>query len=127
MTTASGSCLCGDISFVLTFPSKWVAHCHCSLCRRAHGAAFVTWVGMRADRVVIDDPQSRLHWYASTPGAQRGFCARCGSSLFFRSATGLANCTSRSRTCTHPPIAHPRRMRTGTRTSPGPQSILRMD
>ena len=85
MTTASGSCLCGDISFVLTFPSKWVAHCHCSLCRRAHGAAFVTWVGTRADRVVIDDPQSRLHWYASTPGAQRGFCARCGSSLFFRS------------------------------------------
>jgi hypothetical protein len=85
MTDTSGSCLCGAIEFGLTFPSKWVAHCHCSLCRRAHGAAFVTWVGMHERDVAIADPQSLLRWYASTPGAQRGFCARCGSTLFFRS------------------------------------------
>ena len=85
MAATHGSCLCGDVHFALTFPSKWVAHCHCSLCRRAHGAAFVTWVGMEDTHVSIDDPHSRLRWYASTPGAERGFCSRCGSTLFFRS------------------------------------------
>ena len=85
MSGARGSCLCGDVGFTLAFPSKWVAHCHCSLCRRAHGAAFVTWIGMHADDVTIDDPQARLRWYPSSPGAERGFCTRCGSTLFFRS------------------------------------------
>jgi Uncharacterized conserved protein len=85
MGDASGSCLCGGVEFTLTFPSKWVAHCHCSLCRRAHGAAFVTWIGMHEHDVAIADPQSLLRWYASTPGARRGFCSRCGSTLFFRS------------------------------------------
>jgi hypothetical protein len=85
MDTLEGGCLCGDVKFNGTLPSKWVAHCHCSLCRRAHGAAFVTWVGMDAARCRIDDPQSRLRWYESTPGAERGFCSRCGSMLFFRS------------------------------------------
>lgn len=85
MNEAHGSCLCGEVSFRLTWPSLWVAHCHCTLCQRAHGAAFVTWVGMKTEACAIDDPQSHLLWYASTPGAERGFCARCGSSLFFRS------------------------------------------
>ena len=69
MAMTDGGCLCGDVHFALTFPSKWVAHCHCSLCRRAHGAAFVTWIGMEDTCVAIDDPHSRLRWYASTPGA----------------------------------------------------------
>ena len=85
MTTANGSCLCGDIGLRLDYPSKWVAHCHCTQCRRAHGAAFVTWVGMDASRCTIDDPHARLAWFASSPGAERGFCQRCGSSLLFRS------------------------------------------
>ena len=86
MDQARGSCLCGDLRFTLGFPSKWVAHCHCSLCRRAHGAAFVTWVGMEATRCAIDDSHSRLQWYPSTPGAERGFCSRCGSTVFFQSS-----------------------------------------
>lgn len=86
MTELHGRCLCGDLRFSATLPSKWVAHCHCSLCRRAHGAAFVTWIGFAAAGCRIDDPQSRLRWYASSPGAERGFCSRCGSTLFFRSA-----------------------------------------
>ena len=60
MTTANAQCLCGDISPQATLPSKWVAHCHCSLCRRAHGAALVTWVGMEASRCSIDDPVTAL-------------------------------------------------------------------
>jgi hypothetical protein len=40
---------------------------------------------MREHDIAIADPQSLLRWYASTPGAGRGFCSRCGSTLFFRS------------------------------------------
>lgn len=82
---AHGSCLCGQVRFTVEWPSKWVAHCHCTLCRRAHGAAFVTWFGMQNDHARIDDSAGALRWYASSPGAERGFCAHCGSSLFFRS------------------------------------------
>lgn len=85
MPDTQGQCLCGDLRFEADFPTEWVAHCHCSLCQRAHGAPVVTWVGFGTEAVTIDDPQARLRWYESTHGAERGFCSRCGSTLFFRS------------------------------------------
>lgn len=87
MTDTHGGCFCGDLRFTATLPSQWVAHCHCSMCQRAHGAPVVTWVGLREDRARIDDPHGRLRWFDSTPGiAQRGFCERCGTTLLFRSS-----------------------------------------
>ena len=86
MDSAHAACLCRDLRITLELPSQWVAHCHCTMCRRAHGAAYVSWVGMRDERCRIDDPQQRLAWYPSSPGAERGFCSRCGSTLLFRSA-----------------------------------------
>jgi hypothetical protein len=85
MSTVHGRCLCGDLAFAAELPSRWVAHCHCSQCRHGSGAAFVTWVGLDAARARIDDALGRLRWFHSSPGAERGFCTRCGSSLFFRS------------------------------------------
>ena len=82
----SGGCLCGAVRFRVKGPTLWSAHCHCSLCRRAHGAAFVTWVGTAGDRARIEAGNEDLAWYASTPEAERGFCRHCGSSLFFRSS-----------------------------------------
>jgi hypothetical protein len=81
-----GSCLCGALAFECTLPTKWVAHCHCSLCRRAHGAAFVTWAGLPDAQFRVTAGEAQLHWYRSTPEAERGFCATCGSTLFFRSS-----------------------------------------
>ncbi len=81
----SGACLCGDIQFEAELPSNWCAHCHCTLCRVAHGAGYVTWVGFESDQVHFSQGDGRLQWYESSPGAQRGFCPRCGSTLFFRS------------------------------------------
>lgn len=83
--SASGQCLCGQVGFTIRFPSNWVAHCHCTLCQRAHGAAFVTWVGMNAQQVTVQDEYQQLAWYASSGDAQRGFCKNCGSTVFFRS------------------------------------------
>jgi hypothetical protein len=86
MNPAHGRCLCGDIRFTAHLPSLWVAHCHCSMCQRSGGSAFITWVGLDEKACDIDDPHGRLHWYHSSERGSRGFCLRCGSTLFFRSS-----------------------------------------
>lgn len=84
-TTFTGGCLCGAVRFAVTGATKWCAHCHCSLCRRAHGAAFVTWFGVADEQFRFTSGQAVVRWYASTPGARRGFCGTCGSTIFFAS------------------------------------------
>lgn len=55
------------------------------MCRKAHGAGYVTWVGVTSDQFVIDQGESHLHWYDSSPGASRGSCDVCGSIMLFQS------------------------------------------
>ncbi len=108
--TAQGQCLCGSVAFTAQQPSLWVVHCHCTRCQRAHGAAFVTWVGFLQQQVQIHDSKQQLKWFrTTTPHTQnsaqnntqtetqtethiseRGFCAQCGSPMFFKS-TACAN------------------------------------
>jgi hypothetical protein len=81
--TVEGSCLCGLVQFDVTTPSKFCCHCHCSNCRRAHGAAFVTWVGFRAGQVRILSGGNILIRYQTDTGATRSFCGCCGTTLFY--------------------------------------------
>jgi hypothetical protein len=85
-SSARGQCLCGAVTFTASLPSKWVAHCHCTLCQRAHGAAFVTWVGMESANVHVAARDRALKWFASPGGGERAFCTHCGSSMFFMSS-----------------------------------------
>ena len=39
----TGGCLCGELRYEITGPVSIVANCHCTMCRRASGAPFVTW------------------------------------------------------------------------------------
>ena len=82
----AGGCLCGAVRYRVGMPALWVAHCHCSMCRRAQGAAFVTWVGTAADRFVLESGAEVLRRFRSSPPAERSFCSRCGSPLFFQSS-----------------------------------------
>lgn len=84
-TCVKGSCLCGAVTFSASLPSKWCAHCHCSLCRKEHGAGYVTWVGFENHQVSFTGGEGEIAWYESSPGAVRGFCRQCGSSMFFKS------------------------------------------
>ena len=86
LPSARGSCLCGAVRFDAALPSLWVAHCHCTRCQRAHGAAFVTWAGFEATAVTLHDTLQALRWFIAAEGGERGFCSRCGSPMFFRSA-----------------------------------------
>jgi hypothetical protein len=88
MTTdkqVDGACLCGLVGFTASLPCKWCAHCHCAMCRKTHGAGYVTWVGFEQNQVKFLRGEEQLSWHESSPGAERGFCQKCGSSLFFRS------------------------------------------
>jgi hypothetical protein len=85
LPSSRGSCLCGAVQFTALLPSKWMAHCHCTRCQRAHGAAFVTWPGLRADALEVIDAESNLRWHIAGEGGSRGFCGRCGSPMFFKS------------------------------------------
>ena len=81
----TGGCFCGAVRFNLELPSKWCAHCHCTMCRRVHGAGYVTWVGFEEDHFHLDQGEDTLTWFASSAVAQRGFCNTCGSTMLFRS------------------------------------------
>ena len=80
-----GECLCGTVKFEVTLPTKWCAHCHCTLCRRSHGAAFVTWFGVETDQFKFIQGEEKLTWYHSSQESKRGFCTNCGSHILFRS------------------------------------------
>lgn len=85
MSQVSGACLCGKLRFEANLPTLWVAHCHCTLCQKNAGAAFVTWAGFHEFAVKIDDSNKTLTWYSATENAFRGFCNACGSTIFFKS------------------------------------------
>jgi hypothetical protein len=76
----TGRCLCGAASFVARNVHAEASACHCGMCLRwASGPYFGVPVGSldwEHDETVATFPSST--W------AERGFCTRCGSSLFFR-------------------------------------------
>jgi hypothetical protein len=61
----------------------WCAHCHCTMCRKAHGAAFVTWAGIKRVDFKLLSGEAELRTYRSSQTAVRRFCGRCGTMLFF--------------------------------------------
>lgn len=83
----SGGCLCGAIRYEIDDVSGFQAICHCRMCQRASGSAFM---GVR----FVPGPNFRLtkgetRHYASTPTLNRHFCATCGSPVFLeRHLTG---------------------------------------
>jgi hypothetical protein len=78
----AGSCLCGAVRFEISGPIEGVAHCHCTICQRAHGAAFATWAAIPDERLrMLAGEESVTHYRSSSIGT-RSFCRTCGSSLF---------------------------------------------
>jgi hypothetical protein len=77
-----GACLCGAVRFTVTLPTLFCGHCHCSMCRRNHGAAYVTWIAAARERLALDAGAELLTRYASSEHGSRTFCSRCGTSLF---------------------------------------------
>ncbi|MDA8049084.1 MAG: GFA family protein [Rhodospirillales bacterium] len=79
-----GGCLCGAIRYTTDGVPYHESICHCSICRRASGAPFVAWFSV--PRQSLSLVSGAPGWFRSSPAAERGFCARCGTALFFRSS-----------------------------------------
>ncbi len=71
-------CLCGEVAWESDGPFEWMSHCHCSRCRKAHGAAFATYVAAPAAGFRLHGGEHVRRW-ESSPGFFRCFCGRCGS------------------------------------------------
>jgi hypothetical protein len=73
-----GSCLCGAVQFEAG-PFDSMVHCHCSMCRRHHGAMFATFLTGAADSFRWLDGQDAIRTYRSSAKGLRPYCRHCGS------------------------------------------------
>jgi hypothetical protein len=80
----TGSCLCCAIRFEIAAPLTFAEHCHCSMCRKAHGAAFSTNTVVPTQALRITRGAEALSEYESSPNRRKCFCPKCGSQLFIR-------------------------------------------
>ena len=74
-----GQCLCGAVRYEVDGPFDSMLNCHCSMCRKEHGAPFAT---------VVTAPLAGFRWvsgedsictYKTQSGGSRSFCRLCGS------------------------------------------------
>ena len=79
MTGHSGGCLCGAVRFQAEDVKAQHHACHCDMCRHWAGGPFMA-VSVGTARFTGEE---NLRRYASSEWAERGFCGRCGSSLFY--------------------------------------------
>ena len=74
-----GRCLCGLVAWQAVGEPEQLVHCHCSMCRKAHGAPFASALLVPRPGFEFLRGQERVTLYESSPGNRRGFCSICGS------------------------------------------------
>ncbi len=74
-----GSCLCGTLRYEVDAPMTSMMNCHCSRCRKMHGAPFATFATTTANGLRWISGQDAVVSYAVAPGGPRHFCGTCGS------------------------------------------------
>jgi len=77
-----GSCLCGAVSIALSQKSRDIEVCHCDMCRSWSGGPLFTLHGDKDDAPAITGME-HVSAYRSSDWAERAFCGRCGSSLWY--------------------------------------------
>lgn len=78
-TTIEGGCLCGACRYSADAVPLNVRVCHCHRCQKATGAAFYARVMVPLAAVSMSGP---VGWFAADSGLRRGFCMKCGTTLF---------------------------------------------
>ncbi|PMY59743.1 MULTISPECIES: GFA family protein [Pseudomonas] len=70
-------------NYQLSSRPKALSHCHCSQCRKSHGAAFASYGSVLRSDLRIVQGAGNLQSYRSSETVLRQFCGQCGSSLFW--------------------------------------------
>ena len=78
----NGACLCGSVRYEIDGEPRFMYQCHCSRCRAASGASFVTNLIVDTDRFSITAGKETLRAYESSPQKFRHFCSACGSPVY---------------------------------------------
>jgi hypothetical protein len=83
----SGGCLCAGVRYQLTGECRDIINCHCENCRRTHGH-IAAYTSVLQSALVLTS-QHTLQWYHDeSADTFRGFCNRCGASLFWDARDG---------------------------------------
>jgi hypothetical protein len=77
----TGRCECGSVQYQVDGEINDFSHCHCSQCRRLHGAAFASYGGVVRSEFSYLSGQQDLTSYASSDDHTRVFCRICGSNI----------------------------------------------
>ena len=76
-----GSCLCGAVRFEVGEPLTPPTACHCTQCRKQSGHV---WAATDVPRAALKlEGADNLTWFHASANVRRGFCATCGSFLFW--------------------------------------------
>jgi hypothetical protein len=79
-----GRCLCGAVELEIDFPPFWAWHDHSESSRRAHGAAYATYIGCwRKHARVTKGHRSIARFEDAKTESTRSFCSRCGTPLLY--------------------------------------------
>ncbi|MBT6120767.1 GFA family protein, partial [bacterium] len=81
MIKLKGECLCGKIKYESKGLSGTIVHCHCSMCRKWHGAAFRSRIVIERKGFQWISGQEFLSNYNSSENVTKCFCKSCGSNL----------------------------------------------
>ena len=83
-TPYQGSCLCGAIKYEVDKIEPHMAHCHCTMCRKFHGAAFASFGEAKPENFRWTQGEDKLVEYLGSNNSIRRFCKTCGSSMTFQ-------------------------------------------
>ncbi|MEO0834572.1 MAG: GFA family protein [Cyanobacteria bacterium J06642_3] len=81
MANLRGECLCGKIRYEYSGATGNLVHCHCSKCRKWHGAAFRSRMVVKKDGYRLTQGESYLAQYQASANVIKTFCRNCGSNL----------------------------------------------
>ncbi len=76
-----GKCLCGNVEFALSGTLPNLYQCHCSLCRKATGAAANAALIVPGKNFQWVSGQEHISSYVKDNGYRSDFCSKCGSPL----------------------------------------------
>ena len=76
-----GFCECRSVQFEVDGEINDYSHCHCSQCRRLHGAAYATFAGVARNQFRYVSGQDVIRSYSSSESHDRIFCGKCGSNI----------------------------------------------
>ena len=79
-------CLCGGIKLKITGKLRDVLNCHCSQCMKTHGN-FAAYTNCEEKNISFIS-KTTLKWFKSSSFAKRGFCSKCGASIFYKIKKG---------------------------------------